>query len=245
MYLVQNRKLGGVLTGPYGIGKSMVLELLAQHVRQESSSKYVGLDYLPGPPLGLAREILALMGFEAASREITDAMDCIRILRREQANLTHTVLAVDEAQNMTDVQAYHFLQLLANIMLVDRQGRTTGSAFTLLLAGHKDLTKLLTQDESLCQRLQVVWNLEPLAIPQMVEYIQHRVRMAGGDIWLFDQAAMDVACTASRGIPRLLNNICDVALMLGFAANVRQINQALMQQAVNDVGFTLAQPKEV
>jgi len=240
MYVVQNRKLGAVLTGPYGIGKSMVLELLAQHVRRENTSRYIGIDYLPGPCLGLARQILSLVGYDGPARELTDAMDAVRFLRQEQPNLSHTVLAVDEAQTIADSDTYHFLQLLMNIVLVDKQNRITGSAFTLLLAGYSDLTRLLARDESLCQRLQIVWNLEPLTAEQVVEYVQHRIRVAGGDIWLFDQHALAEVTTASRGIPRLINNICDVALMLGFASNQRQVDVNLMRQAIHDVRFTLA-----
>lgn len=242
MFVVQNRKLGAVLTGHYGVGKSMVLELIARHVRSEGKSKFIGLDYLPGPLLGFARQILSLMGHESVALSMTDPMDAIRHLRQEQARLTHIVLAVDEAQTITDPEVYRFLQLLSNLTLINRDGHVVGAAFTLLMAGYRDLTRLLARDTALCQRLQMVWNLEPLNKTQVVEYVQHRVRVAGGDIWLYDQPSLEELARASRGIPRLINNICDVALMLGFAANVRQINLALMNQAISDVRFTLAQP---
>ncbi len=242
MFVVQNRKLGAVLTGPFGVGKSMVLEMIARQVRSEGKSHYIGLDYLPGPLLSFARQILSLMGHEAIARDCTDPMDVIRYLRQDQANLIHTVLALDEAQTITEPETYRFLQLLSNLTVVNRAGQVTGSAFTLLMAGYQDLTRLLARDTALSQRLQMVWNLEPLNATQVVEYVQHRIRVSGGDIWLFDQTSLNELAQASRGIPRLINNVCDVALMLGFAANVRQINHALMKQAIHDVRFTLAQP---
>lgn len=236
VYLVQNHKLGGVLTGPYGVGKSMVLELLSQQLRGRPGTKTVYLDYLPGSTQGLARHLLRMMGYKDSAERIHEAMDAICLLREERHRLTHTVIVIDEAQSITDPDVYHFLHLLLNITLQDKQGNPSLPAFTLILAGYSDMTRLLSQDESLSQRLQMVWRLEPLNSRQIIEYVQHRVRVAGGDIWLFDAEALEVL-TATRGIPRIINNVCDLALMLGYAANVRQVNAALMRQALEEANL--------
>ncbi len=235
VYLVQNRKLGGILTGPYGVGKTMVLELLAQQIRREHSASLISIDYLEGSTLSLARQVLKLLGFPEAARQITEAMDAIGFLREERHRLTHTAVVIDEAQNISDPQVYHFLHLLMNITLGDREGRSLQPAFTLILAGYSDMTRLLSQDESICQRLQMVWRLEPLNAQQILEYVQHRVRVAGGDIWIFEAEAIQ-ELTSTRGIPRIINNVCDVALMLGYAANQRSINRTLMRQALVEAG---------
>ncbi len=232
VYLVQNRKLGGVLAGPYGIGKSMVLELLAQEVRRDNTSQFIGMDYLPGKPITLARHILALMNYAEQAQSLQEPFDVIAFLRQKNTQVKHTVLAIDEAQSIADPEVYYFLQLLTNITITDRQ-HGLSPAFTLILAGASDLHQAVMSRESIRQRLQIVWNLEPLNPRQVVEYVQHRIRVAGGDIWIFDAAALD-ALAPARGIPRLINNICDVALMLGFAANVRQVNHDIMQQAVQE-----------
>lgn len=236
VYLVQNHKLGGVLTGPYGVGKSMVLELLSQQLQDLSGTHYIGLDYLPGSTAGFARHLLRLLGFKEASEKVQEPMDAICFLREERHRLQHTALTIDEAQSISDPDIYHFLHLLINITLPDKLGRPAMPAFTLILAGYNDMTRLLSKDESLSQRLQMVWRLEPLNPRQIIEYVQHRIRVAGGDIWIFDQQAMDVL-NQTRGIPRLVNNVCDIALMLGYAANLRQITGALMQQACDEAGI--------
>lgn len=233
VYLVQNRKLGGVLTGPYGVGKSMVLELLGHQLRSEKSVRYIGIDYLPGSTLSFARHLLRLMGFEEAATKILEPMDAVSYLREHQNKLSHCALTIDEAQCIQNPEVYHFLHLLMNLSLLGKDGSPVAPAFTLILAGYSDMTKLLSQDESLCQRLQMVWKLEPLNSRQILEYVQHRIRVAGGDIWLFDREAIDVL-EKTRGIPRIINNVCDVALMLGFAANVRSIHAKLMRQALEE-----------
>lgn len=233
VYLVQNQKMGGVLTGPYGVGKSMVLELLAQQVRKDKQSRYVGVDYLPGKTIGLARQILSFMGFRDEAQRIEEPVEAITLLTQECHRFGHTVLTVDEAQTITDADVYHFLHLLMNINLPGKDGSPKSPAFTLILAGYNDMTRLLSQDESICQRLQMVWHLDPLDANQILEYVQHRVRVAGGDIWLFEREAI-LELEKTQGIPRVINNVCDVALMLGYAANARSVNASLLRQALRE-----------
>lgn len=95
------------------------------------------------------------------------------------------------------------------------------------------MTKLLSQDESICQRLQMVWHLDPLDSNQILEYVQHRIRVSGGDIWLFEKDAI-LELEKTQGIPRVINNVCDVALMLGYAANARSVTATLMRQALRE-----------
>ncbi len=238
VYLVQNRKLGGVLTGPYGVGKTMVLELLGQQLRKEKATRFTRIDYHPGSTTALARYLLSALGYDDEQlKQVSEAMDAIRLLKRDQAGLQHNTVVIDEAQAITDLEVYHFLHLLMNVMLLDNEQRVKGSAFTIILAGYDDMTELLSKDESLCQRLQMLWQLEPLSLKQVLEYVQHRIRVAGGDIWVFEEEAIEELARASGGLPRQINNICDIALMLGYAANVSKVNKNLMQQAASDACF--------
>lgn len=238
VYIIQNRKLGGVLTGPYGAGKTMVLELLAQQIQEDARTCYVWIDYFPGTTVSLARYLLTAMGYDAATlAQVNEVMDAFRILRTGTRKLTHTTLVIDEAQAITDPSVYQFLHMLMNITLFDEQKRAKGAAFTVILSGYNNMTQLLSKDESLCQRLQMLWQLEPLNRRQVQEYVQHRMRVAGGDIWVFDQDAIDELASATGGIPRLINNICDISLMLGYAANQSKVSRTLMKQAIADACY--------
>lgn len=241
VYLVQNRRLGGVLTGPYGVGKTMVLQLLAQQLSQEGDTHFVKMDYIAASSAALARYLLSSMGYDDGRLEqVHEAMDGIRILRKDQRSLTHTTLVLDEAQAIRDPEVYHFLHLLTNISLLNAAGQPSGAAFTIILSGYDDMTTLLATDESLCQRLQLYWQLEPLDARQTLEYVQHRIRVAGGDIWIFEAPALDRLHEAAGGLPRKINNICDIALMLGYAANVRHIDADIMGQAIHDALLPMA-----
>lgn len=95
------------------------------------------------------------------------------------------------------------------------------------------MTRILKTDESLCQRLQMVWHLDPLDDQQILEYIQHRIRVAGGDIWIFEREAV-FELAKYHHIPRRINNICDVALMLGYASNQKSITPDIILQAIEE-----------
>jgi general secretion pathway protein A len=117
-------------------------------------------------------------------------------------------------------------------------------AFTLILSGFTDMTRLLREDESMCQRLQMVWNLDPLDDQQILEYIQHRIRVAGGDIWIFEREAV-FELARHQHIPRRINNICDVALMLGYASNQKSINEDVILQAIEESNSLVSHIEDV
>jgi general secretion pathway protein A len=233
VYLVQNRKLGGVLTGPYGVGKTMVLELLSQEVQKDPSSRYIHIDYHPSSTMGIARQLAALMGITDQVGELKEPGDLLTFLRMESERLGHTTLVIDEAQIIKNAEVYHFLHLLMNLTIRNKEGYKTEPAFTLILSGYNDMNILLREDESMCQRLQMVWNLDPLNEDQILEYIQHRIRIAGGDIWIFEKEAI-AEIAQHHHIPRRINNICDVALMLGYASNQRAIGKDIVVQAIEE-----------
>lgn len=243
VYLVQNRKLGGILTGPYGVGKTMVLELLDQEMQKDRQTRYIHIDYHPSTPLGLARQIATMMGIRDRITPLEEPGDLLTFLRMEGGKLGHTTLVIDEAQIIDNSDVYHFIHLLMNLTIKNKMGYRVEPAFTVILAGYSDMTRLLRQDESMCQRMQMVWNLDPLDDQQILEYIQHRIRVAGGDIWIFEREA--VAALARRHhIPRRINNICDVALMLGYASNQRSISEELILQAIEESNSLETNPTE-
>ncbi len=242
IYLVDGNKLGGVLTGAYGVGKSMVLELLAQKIRADQKSRYLCVEILSGETIGMARQILAFIGQPQNVPDMTAVIEIIRANCHDpKAAFKHTVLAIDEAHLINDAKTYEFLHMLTNLSVLGRDLTPIHPAFTILLSGHPDLTLRLTPYESLRQRLQMVWRLEPLTQTQTLEYIQHRIRTAGGDIWIFEENAITEIFKVTIGLPRLINNICDVALMLGYAAHASKITPELIKQSAAE---TLPPPEK-
>lgn len=240
LYLVDGRKLGGVLVGPYGVGKSMILEMVAEKVRAKGASQFLHIDATPVGAVGVAQQLLAFLSYNERVSNLADAMMALQmLLSSDQQRLRHLVLAIDEAQLLREPQAFEFLHLLTNLRSIRKDGSHGDAAVTLILAGHTDLLKRISTEPSFCQRMQLAWELEPLSESQTIEYVHHRMRAAGGDIWAFEEDALRELQHASRGLPRQINNICDIALLLGCAGQIPKVGRELMMQAINEVNSPL------
>lgn len=236
LYLVEGHKLGGILVGPYGVGKSMILEMMAEKVRAKGTSQFLHIDATPVGILGVANQLLSFLGEKNRVGNLGDAMMSLQVaLSNEQNRPKHLVLAIDEAQLLRDAEAFQFMHLLTNLRTVRKDGSHGDAAVTLILAGHLDLLKRIADEPSFCQRMQLAWELEPLSESQTIEYVHHRMRAAGGDIWVFEEDALREVHHASRGLPRQINNICDIALLLGCAAQSGKVGREIMQQAIQEV----------
>lgn len=239
IYLVKSRKLGGIISGPYGSGKSMILELLDAHLREQSGTMLVRLDAPPGGPLPMARQILRRMGFTGMVTDPSQALEALEnICSETQFKNTHLALAIDEAQMIRSPETVEFLHLLTNLRTLLRNGAYGENALTLILAGHDEAVASITRDVSLRQRFQLVWKLSPLTLQQTMEYVHFRIRAAGGDIWIFEEEIFPRLYETSRGLPRLINNICDVALVLGNSIEAPKITLPLLEQAIDELDLS-------
>ena len=235
IYLAKNQKIGGVLIGPYGVGKSMVLELLAQSIRADNNARFLDISMMPGETMALARRILEFAGYAGGVNDISGALEALQSAAGDpKREFPHAVLAIDEAQMIIDTATWQFLHLLTNITAPSQKDMPLRNAFTIILCGHTDLTNHLKLYQALAQRMQLVWRLEPLTENQTVEYIQQRIRAAGGDIWIFNEDAMRAIYRASNGLPRLINNLSDTALVLACAGKIPKVTREIAEQAAAD-----------
>lgn len=236
VYVVKTRKLGAALIGTFGVGKSMILELLARNDATLASTRFIQFDAPPDGVLSLARQVFGALETGKPFENVGVALDVIReMTANPKFGFPHTTLAIDEAQTIHDVESIQFLQRLTNFRLMNGAGQPDSPAFTLVLAGHAQLEILVSREGAFRQRLATIWHLEPLDERQTIEYVEFRMRAAGGDIWVFDEGTLAQVAEASAGIPRMINNICDVALMMGYAVKATRITNKIMLQAIEEV----------
>lgn len=236
LYLAEGRKLGGILIGPYGVGKSMVLSLLVEKIREMGTSHAIQLDTPVGGVMALAKQLLFKLNYHQPVSDIAGALSAVETICGEKsAVFPHLTLILDEAQLIRDRDSVEFLHLLTNMRILKKDGSYGETAITVILSGHGDVLKAVIQDVSFCQRLQLVYKLTPLTAQQVMEYVHSRIRSAGGDIWCFEETVFSMLHEASHGLPRIVNNICDVALVLGYSVGARRINQDIMRQAIEEV----------
>lgn len=245
VYLVKSRKLGGVLVGPFGVGKSMVLELLTEYMADQPQTRFFRFDALPGGVMVLARQLLDQFGIRTPPTSVAEAFTAVqKFCYNSHGSFTHGVLMIDESQMIRDPDAFDFIHLLTNIRVPAKEGQGEFPAFTVILAGHSKLADDIANHESLQQRLQLLWRLAPLDENQTFQYIQHRIHVAGGDIWVFEESSLVEVYKGSQGLPRIINNICDIALLLGQAARLPRITRDVVLQAIQDVQAPGPAPQE-
>ena len=236
-YLIDQERIAGMLTGGYGVGKTFLLSCLIKRT-EKRKLPLIRVDAVPHGALPLARLILAELGI-ATPTPVTTLADALMALQQHVMSnargLERHILLIDEAHYLADDEGLYLLHFLCNLRLHTSQGDKP--LFTLILAGIPDLAKAVQSYESLYRRIQLAWNLSPLTEAQTTEYIQHHMRESGGDIWSFSIEALHAIHRYSGGVPRSINNLCDTALMLGYAARVSAITPEIIDQAARDTGL--------
>jgi general secretion pathway protein A len=236
-FLAESGRQAGVLTGPYGVGKSTVLQHVAFNVEQKRIP-VIRLDAIPGGQLPMARHILSRMKIDGPSGTLSEAlMSFASAAESRSHHLTRVLLCIDEAHYLAADEGLYLVHYLSNLRLFNKAAGREEPFFTIILAGTPDLLQAVRSDPSLNQRMQIVFSLAPLNEVQTLAYIQEHMRTAGGDLWVFDRDALSALFRFSGGVPRRINLLCDTSLMLGFAAQVTNISAAIVEQAASDIGI--------
>jgi type II secretory pathway predicted ATPase ExeA len=170
----------------------------------------------------------------------SDGQDIVRMhselnefLYRETKAGRRVVVFIDEAQNLSDT-VLETVRLLSDFEAPDKK------LLQIILAGQPELEERLSRPglAQLRQRIAIQSRLEPLPASEVVRYVGHRLEVAGyeGNA-LFTREAFALIAERSRGIPRLINNICFNALSLGCARQERQIDSDLVKEAARDLSI--------
>ena len=223
-YAINNRMGAAVLTGDTGCGKTTVSRML---IHELSSDRYeIALMNRPGlSPDDFLRDMLGQLGVEDQSNgKLQRALE-VQAVKSANAG-KYTVVIVDDAHAIEDDNTFEELQSLFSFQ---RNGRFF---LTLLLVGQGDLVDRVAGVEGLAQQVAWQYHLVPLKREETLSYVQMRLEKAGADRSLFDEDALDALYQASNGVPRDVNNICDVALLLGFDAKVKTVGEEQIEKAV-------------
>ncbi len=235
-YLIDQERTAGMLTGPYGVGKTYLLSCLVRRAKS-LNLPIIRFDAIPDGSLPMARHILQRLEIKGDAPTLADALMLMRArcMETERRPLSRHILLIDEAQYLTEKDGLYLVHFLCNLMIESPKGHK--NLFTTILSGTPQLAESVRNYESLQRRVQLSWALKPLDEKQTIEYVQHHMRSAGGDIWSFSLEALKAVHTYAGGIPRNINNLCDTALMLGFASRASSITPELIQLAAADTNM--------
>jgi general secretion pathway protein A len=218
------------ITGEVGTGKTTLCRTLIQRLDPATEVAFVFNPPLSGLELLQAiHHELGLLGGEATRQELTEELNTFLLEKKGQGR--RVLLIIDEAQNL-EREALEQVRLLSNLET------NTAKLIQIILLGQPELdTKLESPDlRQLRQRITVRWRLAPLSASETREYVAHRLRIAaGGSRELFTELALREIHRRSRGIPRLINLLCDRALLSGYAAQVQSIGLGLLSEVEREV----------
>ncbi len=217
-----------VITGEIGSGKTTLLRQLLHSLDDRVT---VGLisNTMMGQGNLLEWILLAL-------NQPFDHVKYVALLRQLQEFLIseyehgrHTVLMIDEAQNL-DLAALEELRMLSNINSDGAQ------LLQVILVGQPQLRAMLQRPElvQFAQRITSDFHLGPLSMEEAVHYIDHRLHLAGAKESIFSRPAAHLIAEASSGIPRVINAVCDSALVYGFALHSKKITVHTVQEVLGD-----------
>lgn len=200
-----------VVTGAIGAGKTTLIAHLLNNIEKDCT---VGLITNTHSSLGdLLNWVLAAFDITVDTEvKVKRYQLLVSYFRQQFDDNKRSVLIVDEAQNL-DLETLEELRLLSNINV----GSET--LLQLVLVGQPELVEKLKSPElvQFAHRIAIEFHLTPLNYEQTHQYIYHRLKVAGGKSGLFGKTARAAVYYFSGGVPRLINNICDLAMVFAFS----------------------------
>lgn len=171
----------------------------------------------------------------SSAMALVDALN--RYLLDAHSRGRRTILLVDEAQNLA-VDVLEQLRLLTNLETAKQK------LLQIILIGQPELREVLAQVNlrQLAQRVTGRYHLEPLSRAEAMRYIDHRLKVAGGVGEIFDDRAKREVHRLARGIPRVMNVICDRALLGAYGQESRKVDRKLVKQAALEVSGRMSSP---
>jgi general secretion pathway protein A len=220
------------LTGEVGTGKTTLVRSLLLNRMPDNADVAVVLN----PQLSVI-EFLATICEElhievqhnkGSVKALTDALN--QHLLKAHAEGRRTILVVDEAQNLAPA-------VLEQVRLLTNLETAKQKLLQIILIGQPELRELLARNDlrQLAQRITARYHLEPLSRDETAAYIEHRLKVAGALGEVFDDGARKEVFRLSQGVPRLVNVICDRALLGAYARESRSINSKLIREAAAEV----------
>jgi len=219
-----------VITGEIGSGKTTIIETFLKEI--EEDVVVVQINQTQISPVEFLQAMLVQLGFNPFKMRKAELLATINEFLIEQYSKGRKVLLiVDEAQNLTQ-------KVLEELRLLSGVETTKHKVLHIILAGQPELADKLDAPDlaQLMQRVRLRFHLTALSEPDTSEYVRHRLRVAGaGDREIFEPETFPVIFRYTGGTPRLVNTLCDTALLVAFAKDRPTVSTAELNEAIHEL----------
>jgi general secretion pathway protein A len=232
LYGVSARKGFVLLTGEVGTGKTTLLHALLSKLDRDTLAAFLFNPTLE--PLDFFRVLFDEYGIEEPCHTKAEYLLALNrfLIERLERNLT-TLLIVDEAQNLSPA-------MLEEIRLLSNLETPRSKLIQIMLVGQPELWEMLSKPElrQLRQRIVLRCELRPFEVQDTVSYVTERLRLAGyTGKEIFKSSALKALHELSAGVPRVINILCDGALLLGFAKDRATLSGDDIREVARDLGL--------
>jgi general secretion pathway protein A len=220
-----------LLTGDVGAGKTTVCRCLLQQIPASCDVAYIFNPKLTVEELLSTICVEFGIAYPSGNASIKVFVDCINAyLLDAHARGRHTVLIIDEAQNLS-ADVLEQMRLLTNLETNERK------LLQIILLGQPELALMLDRPElrQLSQRIVARYHLGPLTKQEVAAYVRHRLEIAGAQRQLFPAALMGRVYRLSGGVPRVINVLCDRSLLGTYVQGKERVDRATLAQAAREV----------
>ena len=235
-YLVESHRGAGLLCGGTGSGKTYLTRLLLQ----ELDEQYAPVVFVYYPFL-TPTELVAFIAGELGADESE--------LRHEQGGFDHTlrlfqdrlrfyaekhqhpIIVIDEAHLIEEQRVFQTIQLLLNYR--------EETPFTVIISGQQSLLNRLTRLPELEERIGVKSLIHSFSREETIQYVTHRLQVAGLSEAVFDDAALHEIHELSGGVPRRINRIADLSLLVGFADGMTTLTTKEIASVAEEIGLVV------
>jgi type II secretory pathway predicted ATPase ExeA len=221
-----------VITGEIGSGKTTLLQSFLAELGDDIVYAVVSQTQLT--PTQFLQAVLTEFGFKPFNKRKIELLDMLNMFLIEQYNSgKKVVLVVDEAQNLSK-------KVLEEVRMISGIETHKEKVLRIILAGQPELKDKLESDKlkQLVQRVRLRFHIGPLDRREMREYIERRLQVAGRKrAKLFTDDSFEVVYRFSGGVPRLINTLCDTALLCAFADKKKVVDATDINAAVGELNW--------
>ena len=234
-YGIRARKGFVVLTGEVGTGKTTLIHALLNDLNGSVHTALIFSAIVS--PADLLRTVCEEFGLIEPKRPLQEMHDYLvslnEFLLGSYRKGKNCALIIDESQNLS-------AEVLETIRLLSNFETSKEKLLQILLVGQPELAVRLNSPElrQFKQRVMLRHHLRALSLQECWEYVMHRLKVAGGDRSILAPSALETIYSYSGGIPRVINVLCDNALLMGYAIGRKEIDAEIIREVAEDLNIT-------